>query len=214
MKKLLLVSLFLFIISCDSPGVTKWSKGHIPYMLYGFTSSESALIIGCMTDLEILSMGRIKFVFSLISDKDIPDNTRILHIFKLGGMASGVFPPGGNEDYQHSVALSLITKRVVYHELMHVLGFPHEHQRPDRDSYIIVDFSKMTNSEITQFVYFDPEMYTYDYKKYPYDHRSIMHYNLSDCGYQVMTAPENIVMGNGSLSELDIKKLQELYEEE
>lgn len=36
---------------------------------------------------------------------------------------------------------------IVMHELLHVLGFYHEHQRPDRDEYVSVDLDNVEPSK-------------------------------------------------------------------
>ena len=69
-----------------------------------------------------------------------------------------------------SCATSVAT---IYHEFGHALALHHEHQRADRDSYLVVDVSGMT-----------PDLRQW-YQKYnyplvgPYDLLSIMHYGLS-----------------------------------
>lgn len=37
---------------------------------------------------------------------------------------------------------SCFKKNVLVHEMMHVLGFGHEHQRADRDCYVFVDYKE------------------------------------------------------------------------
>jgi hypothetical protein len=58
----------------------------------------------------------------------------------------------------------------IEHELGHVLGFHHEHQRPDRDTYITIDIGNVAGN--ARFA-FD----RYNFPAYgPYDFGSIMHY--------------------------------------
>lgn len=68
------------------------------------------------------------------------------------------------------------SKRVVLHELGHTLGLIHEHQRPDRDSYIEIKYENMKSS------LFDTlKIINYDLQEIelstPYDYFSIMHYH-------------------------------------
>ena len=60
--------------------------------------------------------------------------------------------------------------RTISHELGHVLGLYHEHQRPDRDDYLIIDLGNVAGNA------------RYAFDKYgaplagPYDFDSVMHY--------------------------------------
>jgi hypothetical protein len=60
--------------------------------------------------------------------------------------------------------------RTVFHELGHVLGFHHEHQRSDRDNYITIDIGNVPANARFAF-----DKYTFPAVG-PYDFASIMHY--------------------------------------
>ncbi|XP_019631582.1 PREDICTED: zinc metalloproteinase nas-14-like [Branchiostoma belcheri] len=106
-------------------------------------------------------------------------------------------------------------KGTILHELMHVVGFWHEHQRPDRDDYVTI---RLQNAE---------ERYHHAFDKLPnsrklglsYDYGSIMHYEsyaFSINGRQTIVPklPLNgVVLGETEeLSSLDIRKINKLYD--
>ncbi|XP_054277989.1 zinc metalloproteinase nas-14-like [Macrosteles quadrilineatus] len=59
----------------------------------------------------------------------------------------------------------------VIHEMLHALGFLHEHQRIDRDCYVIVK-EKYAKSDLDFKIVYDDDVF----EKWPYDKRSITHY--------------------------------------
>jgi len=61
---------------------------------------------------------------------------------------------------------------VMVHELMHALGFMHEHQRFDRDSFVRVRQEHVIPDDISQFFLFPDPFSAFG----PYDFESIMHY--------------------------------------
>ena len=61
----------------------------------------------------------------------------------------------------------------MYHELGHVLGFHHEHQRSDRDTYITIDIGNVPGNARYAF-----DRFTFPTVG-PYDFGSIMHYGAS-----------------------------------
>lgn len=63
---------------------------------------------------------------------------------------------------------------VMVHELLHVLGFGHEHQRIDRNKYIVVNYTNVQSGFTNQFDLDNPTYY--DTQDIPYDINSIMHY--------------------------------------
>ena len=66
---------------------------------------------------------------------------------------------------------------VVAHEIGHALGFIHEHQRPDRDEYVTINYD---NIEPGESYYFQRRYWNgYLTTGVPYDYSSIMHYRLN-----------------------------------
>ena len=102
------------------------------------------------------------------------------------------------------------------HELVHALGFDHEHNRPDRDDWVDINFNNVidvnSNSNFqklnqTQFRDFGTS----------YDYESIMHYhsyahtrNNSSTTIRAKKAPFEIVL-NQNLSEIDVQEIRKLY---
>ncbi|GFR70194.1 metalloendopeptidase [Elysia marginata] len=68
-----------------------------------------------------------------------------------------------------------ISKGTVLHEIGHVLGLHHEHNRPDRNSYVKINWENIKDTRVENFfkeAYKDVNLYGI-----PYDYDSIMHYS-------------------------------------
>lgn len=82
-------------------------------------------------------------------------------------------PLGGEQEI--SIGYGCVRAGTVVHEIMHALGFFHEHTRPDRDKYIHIDWKNILKE------------HKHNFKKYPrdvgssfgkpYDYDSVMHYS-------------------------------------
>lgn len=86
-----------------------------------------------------------------------------------------IFPP----NYQQTVAVSTkcLYDGSILHELGHVIGFWHEHARPDRDDYVNIF---MHNVQPHKEYNFEAKTWkTVDIKSVPYDVGSIMHYDVT-----------------------------------
>lgn len=77
---------------------------------------------------------------------------------------------------------------VIVHEWMHVLGFYHEHARPDRNTYVTINFQNILPGHTGNFTREDDAQIVT-----PYDYTSIMHYdgcNDSTCSDCSLNSPE------------------------
>lgn len=105
----------------------------------------------------------------------------------------------------------------VLHEIMHALGFDHEHQRPDRDNFVrlgsdYIEDSDYKRADLNYALMIKPFMKTYGL---PYDVCSIMHYRnrqgvrklpnvTSECGLKEFGLQH-------TLSTIDITKINIAY---
>jgi len=110
------------------------------------------------------------------------------------------------------VRLNSFSTKIIFHEVFHVLGFPHEHQRPDRDDYVTVNMEDVSPTIRGDFEIYNEDMFLYDYWKYPYDYKSILHYKSNTYGVSMVKVSTGVeIITNNRPSVLDWKKLQEVY---
>ncbi|XP_022831951.1 uncharacterized protein LOC111360291 [Spodoptera litura] len=103
----------------------------------------------------------------------------------------------------------------ISHEIMHILGFSHEHTRPDRDQYITILWDHVKEG----YKKFFEIQYTHTHlDNLPYDYASVLHYParaFSRNGQVTILAEPNIKIGQREgLSELDVEKVSMLYSNE
>ncbi|XP_062410576.1 astacin-like metalloendopeptidase [Sardina pilchardus] len=100
----------------------------------------------------------------------------------------------------------------ICHELLHALGFHHEHSRTDRDDHIEIKFENVIIGKERNFRRVDG-----DQLDLPYDLDSILHYGRwffsSNGKATVVSKRDDVEIGQRThLSELDVRRLQKLYE--
>jgi len=104
-------------------------------------------------------------------DKEDKDYVKITN--QESGCNSAIGKQGVGEQLVN-LGVGCMNHQTILHELMHSLGFDHEHNRPDRDEYIVIyrenikpgmsyAFKKLNESEATSF-------------GFPYDPHSVMQY--------------------------------------
>jgi hypothetical protein len=201
MKLFFIGLLLVFGCSGNVPGV--WDRGVIPWYAVGFNEDELTTIWSAMTEWQLATGGKVKFKFS------IDDNS--LKIIKAD--RNNIFAGLSDSKDKLIILTGDITPRLILHELGHQLGLIHEHQRLDRDLFI-----KLTEIDgqilyITQLMQIEPQLY--DYKKYPYDYDSIMHYDPAQfwtMGYNIdMKGHERDKRDHVSI--IDALKVIDIYSE-
>ncbi|XP_054713345.1 zinc metalloproteinase nas-4-like [Uloborus diversus] len=193
----------------------RWPNAVVPY---DFNQSVYSLL-----DLYIIRQGLdeieksscLKFV-RRTNEQDY------IYLTPLGGCWSYI----GRNGMQQTLSLVVpdcIVKGTVIHEFMHALGFWHEHSRIDRDDYIDVLWQNVMNDDkkMNFAKHIPGEM---NFLNYPYDYRSIMHYNAYAFsklpGLPTMKPKKSNVklkdLGRakyvGTLTDIDKLKLNEFYD--
>lgn len=197
-----------FLLSCnmtDDPRL--WPDGEIPYYAIGFTTDEVFDLEKNMVTWELASGGKVKFINLLFNQNyRIKYGITPLMIIKNENIPASLLTNGYGYKKNMVTMIREYTDHALLHELGHIIGFHHEHQRPDRDLYIKIDLENQPLLFIMQFTYHEPD--TFNYKKYPYDIHSIMHYTVIDSAL-IIQSPEDC--GGEGLSPLDIVKVRDMY---
>ena len=127
------------------------------------------------------------------------------------GCSSAVGKQGGKQVIRLSQACSVGN---AIHEIMHALGFWHEQSRPDRNSWVTIDFDNVQAGKEHNFA--KAAGSEIDSMGSNYDYGSIMHYGawaFSSNGQRTInTRVENAVIGQrNGLSDHDIWQVRKLY---
>ncbi len=101
------------------------------------------------------------------------------------------------------------------HELGHLIGLPHEHQRPDRDAYITYDPTQVDRSKLVTQAQVDAAFATWGKPIGPFDFASIMLYGSNVFalpGKNTMTKKDGSAFShNTSISATDVKAVRYMY---
>lgn len=187
----------------------KWVKAKVPYVISAsFTQEQRQAIAYAMSIYHNKTC--IRFV-PRTAQKDY------IKLIKSGsGCWSSVGKVGGGQEVSlDDACVSRTLPGTILHELMHALGFHHEHQRPDQKKYITVNYDNVAPGNRQ---WFDPmpkdQVNTLGL---PYDYSSVMHYPKwafgIDSSVDVIKAIRgNPLMGNSKdFTSTDLKKLNKLY---
>uniref|UniRef100_A0A5S6R4P4 Metalloendopeptidase n=1 Tax=Trichuris muris TaxID=70415 RepID=A0A5S6R4P4_TRIMR len=105
---------------------------------------------------------------------------------------------------------------LLQHELLHTIGFQHEHSRPDRDTFVVVKWDNVKEYAVTNFEKFSWSSFPVNT---PYDYGSIMHYSEYSFAKArgkrtVLTfkAAARVIGQREKMSRWDIYKVNKLYQ--
>lgn len=121
-------------------------------------------------------------------------------------------------DIEQTISIGIGCERIgtVVHEIMHALGFFHEHTRPDRDKYINIDWKNIEQEHARNFQKYPRDLGSSFGK--PYDYESVMHYSKFAFSKDrniptILPTDEKAVIGQRmGLSYYDREEINKLYE--
>ncbi|KAH9509410.1 hypothetical protein Btru_045825 [Bulinus truncatus] len=148
-------------------GFSLWKNGVIPYVFNStFPTQDRDAILGAMSEWEKATC--IRFRLATVQDTDIV-------VFRDGRRCSTNIGRIGREQVV-TLAKSCRSKRILIHELGHVIGLIHEHQRHDRDKYVKVILENVRNMSQERYQFSKLLSGSITDKTVKYDYTSVMHY--------------------------------------
>ncbi|XP_034236279.1 zinc metalloproteinase nas-4-like isoform X1 [Thrips palmi] len=186
----------------------RWPGAVVPFEIsYGFSNSDRQMILNAMEEYHKHTC--IRFVPRRGTDYDY------LYITNGNtGCWSSVGRVSGRQEVNLQSPGCLTKIGTPMHELMHAMGFMHEQNRWERDSYVTINWQHIQSGRNNNFDKADQS--TTDGQGVNYDYRSVMHYSAK--AFTKDGADTISARGYGGelgqrdgFSAGDIKKLQTMY---
>ncbi|XP_036605879.1 astacin-like metalloendopeptidase [Trichosurus vulpecula] len=187
----------------------KWPKKdgivEIPYLFSSkYDQPSREVILEAFADFEHFTC--VRFV-PRTNQKDF------VSIIPMSGCFSSVGHSGGMQVASLAPFCLQKGKGIVLHELMHVLGFWHEHSRADRDRYIRISWKEIRPGFEINFIKSQNSNMLV-----PYDYTSVMHYGRyafsknGNTTIMPLAGPDIPIGQRWNLSTSDIIRVNRLYE--
>ncbi|CAD6192166.1 unnamed protein product [Caenorhabditis auriculariae] len=182
-----------------------WPNARIPYAISPhYSPHERALLAKAVKQYHEKTC--IRFVPRAAGEPDY------LFIGKVDGCFSEVGRTSGVQVL--SLDNGCMEYATIIHEMMHVVGFYHEHERWDRDNFIDIIWQNIDRGALDQFGKVD--LSKTSYYGQPYDYKSILHYDslaFSKNGFPTMLPKlKSATIGNArDFSDVDIAKINRMY---
>ena len=202
-----------------------WPGGIIPYDISKLTPEQRSIVLRGMkrwTD----TGARISF---------IPRTTEAEYVYFTGNLTAGnnTSVVGYRKGHRVDINITAFWWRqdewMIVHELGHVLGFFHEHQRWDRDHYVAIHYENIKPGRAGDYDWIPRTNWIVS--STPYDYRSIMHYRVcwaskceGECRDGVGSSPCSVIApldtnfdgvigqwGDNKVSALDAEKVRLVY---
>ncbi|XP_059507839.1 hatching enzyme 1.2-like [Stegostoma tigrinum] len=185
--------------------ISKDGNVYIPYIFKAnFDKQQQRVIIASLMQFNILTC--IRFIHRTNQDE-------YLEFTNGDGCWSYIGPRKGKPQEISLSASGCVHVGIIQHEVMHALGFHHEHTRNDRDKYIDIIINNIEPGSYGNF-----KIKPSNNLGAPYDYGSIMHYGRyvfsKGHGFPTILPKPNRTVPIGQirgLSELDIIKINRLY---
>lgn len=204
-----------------TPGGTafRWTSGNVYYRFDPTQVGNNTITPAKMQQFrdsvaEWAAWANLNFVESIAGH---PNFITVLEDPALAGGFSSAIGMGGGEQFVR-IGPSAWNRGTICHEVGHAIGLWHEQQRPDRDTYVIINFSNIAPGDQGNFAII-PDATTHG----AYDFYSVMHYarttlainpNMDTISMQPAYASFADVIGNNydrTLSKLDRAGMAEVY---
>ncbi|XP_058124157.1 zinc metalloproteinase nas-14-like [Anopheles ziemanni] len=186
----------------------KWPNGVVPYVLdnsvYSLTQRNS--IESALQEIELVSC--LQFV-RRTTQKD--------YIFVTGSATSGCSSAVGRRGNMQTLSLQpngCLSRGTIIHEFLHALGFVHMHSASDRDFFVTINESAISQQNLRDFSRRNSTQVE-DYG-IPYDYDSVMHYGpktySANGEMTIIPKVPGVTIGQRvGLSYKDIKRLNYRY---
>lgn len=207
-KSFCAVSFVLVLCSCGDRTLQPWDNGYIRVNI----SNE-------------FSENMLNKIYDAIEYMNVKTNVTISQTYDSGNFICKIIPSDKNSSRIGQVSKCVVKlvdsdtarqgKDIILHEFGHMVGLRHEHNRPDRNRYIRVQWENIKEQGKHNFRKTGDHLYNIE--SYSYDYRSLMHYDLMDFSKNgkstIVLIDYKLPLGwhRNDFSYCDIQKINEIY---